>query len=319
MNRKVFIGLMVFAAFLVFWGCSEVSQPEVDSQYLYASQSFTMIENDIEFMERGGMPLSDSKAVFSIGWRELMDPSGGTSEVAGHASAVAFEEATASRPHPFGGGIDMGTVYLNYNSNQLEMHKMVGREGGIVYILSHRMPGSTGPELGFVPNTVYEFETTGPSVFDPVQLGITSPPALLELTSHTAGQAISASEDLTLTWSGGKANTGVVLHVHPALNNDPGQRPGPGFGPRPPHGGRPPHGQPFPPAPLSPNALIVVLNDNPGTYTFSSQNIQELINTSGASEIVCGVSQLDVNEVSPNGEVLRVIMHNRDGVRLVVQ
>ncbi len=311
---KVFISLIVVSAFLLLWGCSDVSQPEADSQYLYASQGFSMLDDQIEFMERGGLPLSESKAIFSIGWRELMDPSGGTSEIAGHASAVAFEEPVEQRPHPFGGGIDMGSVFINYGSNQLEMNKWTGREGGVVYMLSHRLRGSTNPTLGFVPNTLYEFEVSGSSVFNPVQLGITSPPALLEISSHTAGQTISVSEDLTLSWSGGKANTGVVLHLHP----DPGHRPGIGSGP--PRGGHPHHGRhPFPPAPLSSSSIMVVLEDNPGTYTFVSADIQELVNQSGASEIVVGVSQLDINEVSPNGEILSVVMHNRDGLMLAVQ
>lgn len=314
MYWKIFISVAAISVFLLFWGCSEVSQPEADSQYLFASQSISMLDEQIEFMERGGLPLTESKAIFSIGWRELMDPTGGTSEIAGHASAVAFEEPVEQRPRPFGGGIDMGSVFINYGSNQIEMNKWIGREGGIVYMLSHRMRGSAISTLGFVPNTLYEFEVTGSSGFDPVQLGITSPPALLEINSHSAGQTISVSEDLTLTWSGGKANTGVVLHVHPA----PGQRPG--GGPGTPGGGHPQHGpHPFPPAPLSPNSIVVVLENNPGTYTFSAADIQELVNQSGASGIVVGVSQLDVDEVSPNGEILRVVMHNRDGLMLVVQ
>jgi len=64
---------------------------------------------------------------------------------------------------------------------------------------------------------------------------------------------------------------------------------------------------------------VVVLDDNPGTYTFASADLQNLVNQSGASEIVVGVSQLDINEVSPSGDILSVIMHNRDGLMLVIQ
>ena len=319
MYWKIFLSLVVVSVFLLLWGCSEVSQPESDSQ-LYATQGFSMLDDQIEFMERGGLPLAESKAIFSIGWRELMDPAGGTAEIAGHASAVAFEEPIEHRPHPFAGGIDMGTVYLNYDSNQLELNKLVGPEGGVVYMLSHRLMGSSNPILEFIPNTQYEFEVSGSSVFNPVQLGITSPPALLEITSHSAGQTISISEDLILTWTGGKADSGVVLHLHPAPGNLPGSGPRPGLGSGSPRGGHPQHGgRPFPPAPLSPNSIVVVLENNPGTFTFASAEIQELLNQTNSSEIVAGISQLDVNEVSPNGEILRVVMHNRDGLRLVVQ
>jgi hypothetical protein len=314
MYWRIFISLVIITACLLLWGCSEVSQPEADSQYLFANQSFSMLDDQIEFMERGGIPFVESKAVFSIGWRELMDPSGGTSEIAGHAFATAFEKPVEQRPRPFRGGIDMGSVFINYSSNQIEMNKWTGQEGGVVYMLSHRMRGMTNSTLGFLPNTLYEFEVAGSSGFDPVQLGIISPPGLLEISSHTAGQTISVSEDLILTWSGGMASSGVVLHLHPA----PAQRSG--INPGPPRGGSPPHGRhPFPPVPLSSNSIVVILDNNPGTYTFSSSDIQEVVNQSGASKIVVGVSQLDVNEESPNGEILRVVMHNRDGLRLSVQ
>jgi len=207
MHWKVFSSIVSVSVFLLLWGCSEVSQPEADSQYLYASQSISMMDEQIEFLERGGLPFSESKAIFSIGWRELMDPSGGTSEIAGHAFAVAFEEPVEQRPRPFGGGIDMGSVFINYGSNQIEMNKWTAREGGVVYMLSHRLRGMTNLTLGFLPNTLYEFEVTGSSGFNPVQLGIISPLGLLEISSHTAGQAISITEDLILTWSGGKANS----------------------------------------------------------------------------------------------------------------
>jgi hypothetical protein len=310
---KNFVVFLIVSVFLLLWGCSEVSQPEADSQYLLATQGFSIFDEQVEFMERGGLPLNESKAIFSVGWRELMDTAGTTTEILGHATAIAFEQPLEQRPHPPRGGIDMGSVFINYASNQLELNKWTGREGGVIYMLSHRMWGTSNPALNFVPNTLYEFEVTGSSVFDPVQLGITSPPSLLEITSHSAGQTVSATEDLTVTWTGGKANTGVVLHIHPAPPNRPG-------GPGSPRGGHHHRGRhPFPPAPLSTSSIVVVLQDNPGSHTFASADIQELLNQTGASEIVLGVSQLDINEVDHNGEILSVVMHDKDGIMLAVQ
>ena len=217
----------------------------------------------------------------------------------------------------------MGSVYINYQTNQLEMRKLVGPQGGVVYSLGHRPGPGMVNTLEYIPNTTYEFEATGSTNFDPIQIDVTSPPALLNISSHSLGDTISVASDLALGWSGGKADSGIVIHIHPAHFRPIGNRPAPGQMPVP--GSRPPQGGPGhgglmpPPPPISPNSIIVILDNNPGTYTISASDLQDLVNQTSAQGIICGVSQVEHNEIDHNGELVRAVLHNGDRVGLMIE
>jgi hypothetical protein len=274
-------------------------------------------------MEQSGHPLQDCKALFSLGWREFFVPMLSTTETAGHAFAIAFDEPVSQRPRPFVGGIDIGSVFINYQTTQLEMQKLVGPQGGVVYSLGHRPRPGISNVLEFVPNTDYQFEVTGSANFDPLQISLTSPPALLNISSHVMGDTIDTTQDLTLIWSGGKTGSEIAVHIHPARLRPLGSQPAPGQIPLP--GQRPPRGGPGqaglmpPPPPLSPHSIFILLDNNPGTVTIPAADLQDLVSQTQAQGIICGISQIDLVEVNHNGEVVRAVLHNGDRVGLVVQ
>jgi hypothetical protein len=177
--------------------------------------------------------------------------------------------------------------------------------------------------LEFVPNTDYQFEVTGTTNFDPLQINLTSPPALLNISSHVMGDTIDTTQDLTLVWSGGKPGSEIAIHIHPASLHPLGNQPEPGQVPLP--GQRPPQGGPGqaglmpPPPPISPHSIFILLNNNPGTITVPAADLQDLVSQTQAQGIICGISQMDLVEVDHNGEVVRAVLHNGDRVGLMVQ
>jgi hypothetical protein len=316
-----FLGISILL--MIVFGCSVGNEPETNSQDSEVSEGLTIADGQMDLLEQSGHPLEDFKAIFSLGWKEIFVPMLLTAETAGHAFAVAFEQPISQQPRPFNGGIDMGSVFINYQTNQLEMRKLVSPVGGVVYSLGHRPRPGIVNNLEYIPNITYEFEVTGSANFDPLQIDLTSPPALLSINSHSIGDTISAASDLTLDWTGGNADSGVVIHIHPARFRPIGVRPAPGQmpvpGQRPPQGGPGHRGLMPPPPPISPNSIIVVLDDNPGSYTISASDLQNLINQTSAQGIICGVSQMDLQEIDHNGEQVRAVLHNGDRVGLIFE
>jgi hypothetical protein len=314
----------VLSIFLIFWlGCSVGNEPDNQSRYSEADNSLAIAEGQMDLMDAGGHPVRDCKAIFSLGWKEIFVPRLSTSETAGHAFAVAFDELLALPPRPFTGGIDMGSVFINYQTNRLELRKMTVPGGGVIYSMGHRPhPGVSG-ELEFIPGISYQFEVTGSTGFDPLQIDLMSPPGLLSITSHSLGDTVALTGNLTLNWTGGHPDSGLVVHVHPAHlrpvgpNPEPGQMPLPGS--RPPMGGPGERGLMPPPPPISPNAIVIVMENNTGTCTVSSEDLQELINQTGGRGIICGLSQITVVEVDHNGEPVIAVLHNGDRVGLIVE
>ena len=315
------VGLLIIL--VAFWGCTASNEPDTNSAFSEVREGSTIAEGQMDLLEQSGHPLEECKAIFSLGWKEVFVPMMSGAETAGHAFAVAFEAPTSQRPRPFGGGIDMGAVYIHYQTTQLEMLKLINPEGGVVYSLGHRPAAGTTHRLEYIPNETYEFEVTGSAHFDPLQIDLISPPALLDFTSHAMGDTISASSDLTLIWSGGLPDSGVVLHIHPGDVRPLGTHPAPGQmplpGSRPPRGGPGPGGLMPPPPPISPHSIIVMLDDNPGTYTVAASELQNLVNQTGAPGLICGISQVDVKTIDHNGERVQSVLHNGDRVGLLIQ
>ena len=316
-----FVGFSIIL--LTFWGCTASNEPDTNAAFSEVREGSTIADGQLDLLEQSGHPLQECKAIFSLGWKEMFVPMLSGTETAGHAFAVAFETPLNQRPRPFGGGIDIGSVYIQYQTQQLEMVKLVNPEGGVVYSLGHRPAAGMTQKLEFIPEETYTFEVAGSANFDPLQIDLVSPPALLDFTSHTMGDTISAGSDLTLVWSGGKADSGVVLHIHPGHVRPLGTHPAPGqmplSGHKPPRGGPGPGGLMPPPPPISSHSIIVVLDDNPGTYTLAANELQNLVNQTGAQGLICGISQLDVKEIEHNGEQVNAVLHNGDRVGLIIQ
>ena len=306
---KILTALGLISIFLVlfFTGCeSEVNSP--DKNDLNSDQlAYQTVDNDLALMKDGGMPLDSAAGIFSIGWNEIFRPFMDSSRIKGMAFAVAFGERESGLLHFRKFGLDMGNIFINYSGNQVEMYKHIHPMRGIAYSLFERPFGHCESEnmLEFIPNTDYQFEVSGSENFAPITITLTSPSELMDITSPTFGEFINPAEDLTINWEGG--NEGKV-----------GVRLMPDFRPRKGPGGKP-GGRGKDPKPLMDRIIFVILDENTGTYTFTAQQIQELINGIPADGLRAEVSQMDFSEVEHENGTLRTAMRNGNSVMMRVQ
>ncbi len=314
-------------------GCSQDSvQPDATSS---GATTASVIDNELALLRTGGIGVDSSRAVFSLGWREFLDPRSQAITLTGRAFAVAFTHSR-NLPVPHS-GMDMGSVFLNYNGVHVELQKRIDPRRGISYsTFSGPREGGSNTNVQFVANEPYEFEVTGSDSFSAFRGSVVSPAALFSFVGDTNRRSISATSDLTLRWSGGNASDGILLavmpfppaplggvrppgdpdslHPHGPGGMHPGDpRRGPGGGP-----GGP--GDFNPPPPIdSTKAIIVKLQDNPGTYTIPAGRLQGLVNNTGARAIVCVISQLTQNTPSHDGGTVRIVLANEDHLHLIIQ
>ena len=308
MKNKLVLFFVALITSLFLFGCkSEVNSPagnELSTDQL----SFETVDNDLALLKDGGMPLDSAAGVFSIGWNELFRPMEDSSAVRGMAFAVAFGEKGTDLIHFRKFGLNMGDVFINYSGNHVQMHKKFHRMRGVAYDLFERPFGGCNREnlLQFIPNTEYQFEVTGSEAFAPVTITLTSPNALMDITNLSNGQVIDPTQDLIINWEGGNEGK-VALRLMPHIR--PPQRG--------PHGrqGEPPQA---PPPPMD-RVIFVILDNNPGTYTFTSAQIQEMLNGIQANGIMAEVSQMDFGEVQHQNGMLHTAMRNGNSVMLRIQ
>jgi hypothetical protein len=311
MKNKIGIIFTAFSLILFFFGCqSEVNSP--DQNNLNSDQlAYQTVDSDLALMKDGGMPLDSAAGVFSIGWNEIFRPYMDSSNIKGMAFAVAFGERPTDLPHFRKFGLDMGEIFINYSGNQVEMYKHTHPMRGIAYSLFERPFGHCESEnlLQFVPNTEYQFEVTGSDVFAPITITITSPAALMNITSPTFGEIINPAEDLTINWEGG--NEGKVgIRLMPDFRHRRGHDGGPGGM----HGGPGPDQNP-----RMDRVIFIILDTNTGTYTFSAEQIQELLNGIPANGLRAEVSQMDFGEVEHENGTLHTAMRNGNSVMMRIQ
>ena len=308
MKNKLVLFFAALLASIFLFGCkSEVNSP-AGNESLTDQLSYQTVDNDLALLKDGGMPLDSAAGVFSIGWNEIFRPIEDSSEVRGMAFAVAFGEKGTDLLHFRRIGLDMGEVFINYSGNHVEMHKKFHPMRGIAYDLFERPFGGCNREnlLQFIPNTEYQFEVTGSEAFAPILITLTSPNALMDIISPTNGQVIDPTQDLTISWEGGNQDK-VALRLMPHLRPPEGG-----------HHGR--HGEPpqSPPPPMD-RVIFVILDNNPGTYTFTSAQIQEMLNGIQANGIMAEVSQMDFGEVQHQNGMLHTAMRNGNSVMLRIQ
>lgn len=308
MKNKFNLVITASFALIFLFGCkSEVNSPggnELSTDQL----SFETVDNDLALLKDGGMPLDSAAGVFSIGWNEIFRPMEDSSRIKGMAFAVAFGERGTDLPHFRKFGLDMGDVFINYSGNHIQMHKKFHEMRGVAYDLFERPFGHCNSEnlLQFIPNTEYQFEVTGSEAFAPITISLTSPSALMNITSPTNGQVIDPTQDLIINWEGGNESK-VALRLMPHL--------------RPPQGG--PHGRhgepPQPPPPPFDRVIFVILDNNPGTYTFTAAQIQEMLNGIQTDGLMAEVSQMDFGEVQHQNGMLHTAMRNGNSIVLRIQ
>jgi len=311
MKKSIWIIFATLSFFLFFWGCqSDPNSPDQNNS-LTDQALYKTVDGDLALMNAGGMPLDSAAGVFSIGWNEIFRPFMDSSEVKGMAFAVAFGERPSDLPHFRKFGLDMGDITINYSGNQVEMYKHFHDRRGVAYSLFERPFGHCESEnmLEFMPNTEYQFEVSGSEAFAPITITLTSPSALMNITSPTFGEFINPAEDLTINWEGG--NEGKVgIRLMPALRPRRGHDGGPGGM----HGG-PGHD----PKPPMDRVIFVILETNTGTYTFTAQQIQELINGIPADGLRAEVSQMDFVDVEHENGTLYTAMRNGNSVMMRIQ
>jgi hypothetical protein len=77
-------------------------------------------------------------------------------------------------------------------------------------------------------------------------------------------------------------------------------------------------GRPTGPPPRSPmeTIIFVILDTNTGEYTFTADQVQQLLKNDGTQHIVAGISQMDFQEVEHEGKILHTVMRNGNSVKL---
>jgi hypothetical protein len=189
------------------------------------------------------------------------------------------------------------------------MHKMFHRRRGIAYSLFNRPFGGSDFLLEYVPDTEYTFNISGSDNFAATTIRLLSPASLINITSHSHSDIIDPTQDLTIIWDGGNPDGKIALRLMAHF------KPEKGIGINGEH--RP--GHPPPPGPHPGKAIVEILDNNPGQFTFTAEQLQRIISDFGADKFVVDVSQFDLGEVEQDGKVLHTAMRNGNSVMLNVQ
>lgn len=309
----------------VLAGCSDANGPSDDMTLLEASNALTTVNSGVTSLAEDGVVLDGTKGLFSLGWQERFNPRTQTTTLVGNATAVGIGEIDTTVRPILRSSIDLGTVTLAYSGNQVELKKHTSPHGGVAYTLRSRPKDESTIDLDFIPNTAYEFSATGSDAFSAATISLTTPSALLDITSPAQGQVINASNDLTLVWTGGSQSTGVAIVLGPARGPKGGDeigirgpRDGNGHGVRGGQGNHQGPGGPGPGEELEMERHIVIkLETNPGTYTIPSATLQEVVSKSERRFIVCGVTQWNTATEDHDGGKIQAV--HRDGARVLLK
>jgi hypothetical protein len=314
---------LVIAGLMV--GCDQT--PSDSSSGLIQDFSYAFADDQLETSNSAGVDVDGASGVFSIGWRQMIVPEDQTTTLRGDAMAIAFD-GTQDETAPFRtlSGIDMGTVYLNYSGNHRELAKKEGHRRGVFYALFPERPEPTEPGLEFVAGGSYEFEMTGSEAFSPLKVSLTAPQELLQISSHTNGDQINPSSDLTVTWTGGSADGGVLVRLRPFfLPPTDGMRARDRFMQGIQHGGPkhqwwsngggeghgPGRGHGFGPMRFH-RGFFIKLDSNPGTYTIPADEIQNVLGLMGTTEIAVTVAQISATSVDHDAKSYKLLVRNGD-------
>jgi len=286
--------VVAFLFLFAFTGCKpEVNAPGDENISDEALYKFETVDSDLNLLQDGGIPIEARDGVFSIGWNEVFRKSDDDSLAKGMAFAVAFNESTTKKFKAHKTGIDMGEITINYSSNSIKMHKMKHPHKGFAYSLFDKPFGASENLLQYLPNAQYNFNVSGSDKFSPIELTLTSPAALIDITSHSFKDSVDANQDLTIIWSGGgDSKTAIRVMAH-----FPNVKPGP------------PHKKVF----------VKILENNSGQYTITSDQLKQITSGGKVHKIAIEVSQADRTEVEHDGKTLHTIMRNGSSVLLNVK
>jgi len=310
-------------AALYLLGCSNTTQPMqpigtmAPATDVQSSVAGSIIDDEIMVSHISGVPVDSSDGVFDIGWNPFVGPIAQDSERLGDASVVVFDTlATMAGRRSSHAGEDIGSVHLIYSGNNLELRKIQHFYGGAFYSLFPHLFGNASPGLTFVPNTNYEFDVSGSSSFPASKVSITSPPALINITSYTNGQQLNADSDLALSWSGGNPVAGVLIRIIPMIIFGPDGFAQYGSGLKVRDGGIPPgihYGGPDGSIEID-TGYTVILANNSGKAVIPATVIQGLLYAT--STLSVSVSEFSTVEFNQDSRKYLIVM--RDGDRRMV-
>ncbi|GEM_PF-1137507 len=303
-----------------FAGCSESNQP-----YYYSGQQgdrqgsvgASIIVDELTVARISGVPIDSSDGVFSIGWNQFVGPADQDPERQGDASVVVFDtsaDLSGLRAQRF--GEDIGSVYLNYSGNHQQFRKIRHNFSGAFYSLFPHLFGQENTGVRFAASTSYEFEATGSPAFPATKVSITSPAALINITSYVNGQQINADSDMALSWSGGNPVAGVLIRIIPVIDFGSDGFALSGSGVRERSGGVQPgihDGGPDKLVEID-TGYTLLLATNSGKAVIPAAVLQQLL--SDTSDISVTVSEFSTVEFSQDSRKYVVLM--RDGDRRIV-
>lgn len=312
--------VLIAATFGLLTGCSDSVRSDDDSSTL-SSTALNSEESELTLLKSSGITdLDPASGIFSLDWREVFKPREQTSDLIGNAMGVAFGSEQEIFPGIRKSGIDIGTVYLNYNGTQTEIPKQTTPDGGYVY--SFMMPPPRGGKdhhgpptanqakptsIPFVSGGTYEFEITGSDAFEAAKLQVTAPVSLINITNYADQDTVDHTSDLTINWNGGLATDSVLIKVSIMPDMKPeGQKNG--------HHGEP-GGEPNMEKRGHPDFLKLV-ESNTGSYTLTAATIADLLATTSGTHLVIHVEQVASTDVEHATGTLKLILRNEDSVAL---
>jgi hypothetical protein len=316
MKASNFVIVVIVLSLVSFFGCNEqVNEPDGFQLADLELYKFETVENDLSLLKASGMHFIEGDGVFSIGWNEVFRKFDDDSRIKGMAFAVVFgDQSTTSTDFP-GIGIDLGIVTINYTNGEIELHKISHDARGTAYSLFHRPFGGSDNLLEYIPSTDYQFVVSGSDGFSPLNVTLTSPASLINISNLAHGDDVNVIEDLTVTWDGGNTNGQIAIIV--MAHHDPFKRNGGHDGRGGPGGKGGPRGHHRPHPGLNHGDVIIeILDNNPGEYTITAEAIQNLIGDTEADKLVVGVSQFELNEIQHDGKTINAAMRNGNSVML---
>ena len=310
MHTKNLLIAAVVALCFAATGCQDVAEPEAGLATATAATVGDASADEISRLADMGIDLEGIDGVVAISWRER-GRNTDTPELVGRAMAVALGEAAddnSRRP-----GIDMGDVVVNAPESDIALLRRERRGGSIFYSNLGKPSENPGVSVPFAAGASYTFDVSGAGDVAPANYSLTAPAALMEITSHAKDDVIGTSEDLVLEWGGDSGST-VMLRVvaRKARGEASGER---GRGNRG-RGKRGHRGRP----PLNDGShLVEKFDTNPGGYTLSAAQLQELIGDADMDKLVVIVSQMDVSDFDAEGSTFKGIVRDGDAVVLTVE
>ncbi|MCF8262616.1 MAG: hypothetical protein K9J12_17700 [Melioribacteraceae bacterium] len=316
--KKIFL----FSTLVAFIGtaCSDLSGPDQGnfSDAALNSESFDAAQEDLELLKASGVNFDSSSGVFSIDWKEVKKPFTEEIELHSRVHAIAFDEVLDEKPKRGYGGLDMGTISLEYSGVQTELEKREGRNGGFMYSIFPSKPWeeTENVTIDYLDGVTYSFNISGSDVFPATTVELTTPSTKLAISNLADEDSVSSTEDLVINWGGGSVDNGIAVHVFPlkprpefADSSFAGRKPKGHKGRKGQHGPKPPR-----PEDVVTLGTHELLETNDGTYTFSADVISQILSETDATSIGIVVHQMNVSAVEIDGLTYHAILKYGDHV-----